>query len=1590
MSFLPKQHAGVCQLQSALFWRWDWERDPCIRAVFVDALPPVLVAAMAWKLLGSPMLSAAKLTSPPWLVGSAASQSDNRMWIGPLVACLALVQALVQAVATYRLLFAEPLATPLVLAAAVVLVSWLAATVSAVGQFQRYLQHRRNGYFGLFSPALQGFVAASLVSNLAEVYFAFFVRTRWHASIDSSNVRLLVVLGITTTVSLLLLIVRDLPKRSAAIALPEESEMLMDSTDTSSINVRSLTHTAPAKQLSPEVGSSILSNALFCWVNGFLELGKRRQPQQDDLYEPPSKFTPASAWARFDAQAKPGRNLLWQLLWTFKFEIAEQAILNPIVIALDYAQPFIMQQMLRFIDNYSKDHSIGLRYGFFLAGTMLASNILLTFVEQQQAWHSRSLSVYVRNIVVFKLTQKTARRKAKEASHEPSEANGGKDTSEGRAYNVLTTDVSRLSKMSALVQAIFVLPSQQIVGAWYMYHLLGLAGVVGTLLLVVVLRVSQSLIGRANTIEEKLGSLNDQRLATTSEVIRGIASVKLFGWGSRFIDVVGEKRARQLKTLWQRAKTWALIHFVTLGSLPFINFAMFAIYSTRHDVNAETIFTAVAVFMLIQRSVDWMPGLFAEAVSVVVSFRRIESYLGQPDAQLLDDRVRTGSETAVGFQDAYLTWNHPLPADIERQSGAMTPTTNSATPFSLSGLDVLFPTGQLSLIGGPTGSGKSSVLSALIGEMTLLSGQVLIPTSVSERASAGQFGGQTTTVLSDIAYVSQEPWLRNATIRDNILFGETYCQNRYEQVLRVCALIPDLRILPAGDMSEVGERGITLSGGQKQRVALARAIYSSRRILLIDDCLSAVDAHTGKHILHKCLLSDSDLMRGRTRILVTHHMPMCLPHCQFVVMMRGGVVEFQGPPTDLSAAKLALDASNDSNDDIEAGAESERDVGPTQDELNAKRTAAAVAAASTDANAVQRAHGRIVEDEVRLQGLIKLDTWRLYLTQCGGWPFVISCLGCIVATQLLATYKDYYLATRLSRKTGSDKSKGSSSGDKVLHWLVVYLAISFLSAVISTLTMLWTYRGSLRASVALHDRLLRSIVYATPRFLETTPIGRMMARFAKDMQVIDTDIMEIIFFFLRSLMSALITLVVISSTVPLFTIVGLGVLLVYADLTWSFMQAQRECKRLEATSFAPMISLYSEMIPGCDTIRAFDMHQAYMEEMRSRFTAYLSADFILRSTRRWLGMRIGLASSMVSFSTAMFILLSIDSFNSGLAGFVLIYAVNFWTEAIVVVRRYSDLELSLNCVERAHQYMVIDQEAASTTLPENRPASEWPSTGALAVRDLVVGYTSSTPVLHAISFTVRHGEKIGIVGRTGAGKSTLSLALLRFIEATSGQILLDGVDISTLGLEELRQSITIIPQDPVLFDGTIRFNLDPFGDHSDALLLDVLRRTTLLKECQSSSGDSSTEAEGLVGLGAKSSVAAFVSLDDLIVSNGQNLSLGQRQLVALARALVRRSKLVVMDEATASVDFQTDENMQRAIRGSEFADSTLLCIAHRLRTIIDYDRVLVLDDGKVIEFDTPDNLINREGSSYFRWLCENSGEFDLLQSLAKNKANSMK
>ncbi|KAJ1742947.1 hypothetical protein LPJ68_001438 [Coemansia sp. RSA 1086] len=562
-----------------------------------------------------------------------------------------------------------------------------------------------------------------------------------------------------------------------------------------------------------------------------------------------------------------------QLAATFKFELAMQLAYNLLCVLLEYAQPFFMQKLLRFIAASTSNSPASLHYGYFLAGCLLAANLLLTVLQQQQDWGARTLFMHIRNTLMVMITRKAIYRKPQDAESSL-DSNGksqSKNSDTGRLYSILTVDLSRLSKLMKLVRATTTVPLQLVIGAFYMRQLLGMAGILGTTLLIIVVYLTRKLIAQAKKIESKLGKANDQRLAVINEVIQGISSVKLMGWKNQFVQAIGNHRHKQLSMMWKRAKLASVINLCTIGSFPFVVFATLAVYSHQNELNAEILFTAIAVFKIIQRSVDMLPSLVSYSTSLYVSFQRIKTFIGQqeiqsPDIQAANDRV--------GFNNATLVWN-----------------ANSS--FKLKNINVQFPSGELSVISGPTGSGKSSLLLALVGNMELIEGCISVPAHMKTSDSL-----ELHPAISDIAYVSQEPWLRNDTIRDNILFGEPFNYERYETVLQMCALLPDLALSKAGDLTEVGERGITLSGGQQQRIALARAIYSSRKVLLIDDCLSAVDAHTGKHILHQCLLSTNKLMSGRTRILVTHHLSMCLPHADYMVMIDDGHITFQGTPDE--------------------------------------------------------------------------------------------------------------------------------------------------------------------------------------------------------------------------------------------------------------------------------------------------------------------------------------------------------------------------------------------------------------------------------------------------------------------------------------------------------------------------------------------------------------------------------------------------------------------------------------------------------------------------------------------------------------------
>ncbi|KAJ1771436.1 hypothetical protein LPJ74_002369 [Coemansia sp. RSA 1843] len=1217
--------------------------------------------------------------------------------------------------------------------------------------------------------------------------------------------------------------------------------------------------------------------------------------------------------------------------------------------------------------------------------------------------------------MVAELSAKTLCRSKNNSSDLEGNAAGASNqkssvATDGKIMNLLTADLERLSKLCKYLDQIFSYSLSLGIGVWYMYQLLGVSALFGLSLTAVYIPLSKLMLARLAYSEKMVNVVSDKRISMITELVQGIKTVKLFGWEAHFLKNINNQREYQLIYLWKNALWRLFIKAIVMLGPMLIIIVMFATHVAvlGKELTAEIAFTTISVYQLVRFIFENFPTYVSLGINGYVSIGRIDSYLGQSEIQELEERVIQGPVVALGFQSADLEWEstedstdfskddtYGLPGtafaslsearteigtpgvenvDCNHQLNENTPllmesfscsdvglfsSSSKATlshnvnmdGFSLKNIDVQFPIGGFTIVAGPTGSGKSSLLSALIGEMALTRGHILLPTAYSSDAAASESKYRDIVELSneglairDIAYVAQESWLRNATIRENILFGEVYEKERYEEVLRVCALKPDLRILAAGDMTEIGERGIALSGGQKQRISLARAVYSSHRILLIDDCLSAVDSHTAKHILMECLVGNTSLIQGRTRVLVTHHVAMCLPYVNYMVMMHEGRITLKGAPSDLqSQGSLSMVLA-----DLES---SESDIVSHKGKNAIEKQATKVCRGkyfegiSDDSEDADQDDDAVEKDKL--------------------------------ANSVNNTKsEDEYNAERLC-KINAQRGLGPSSDISALQGTIVKEEEREEGYV----------KFERQHLAFIHSQLLQTIVHATPRFFDSTPFGRIINRFSRDMQIIDEGTLDTIIAWFADVFAVLGVFVIATMAIPVFIFVALAVLLIYTVIAYYYLNASREIKRLESNSMSPLLSLFGELLEGVSTIRAFGVKKYYIKEAINRIETHNRLFHTLWLTIRWLTARIHIASSIVSFTCALLIIMSRDWMDAGLAGFVLSYALSFSRRMIWVVLNYSNNEINMNAVERVIQYLDVEQEAAMESDPENKPFALWPRKGDVRIENLVVEYAPGVPVLHDISLSVKHGEKIGVVGRTGAGKSTMSLALLRFIEASKGRIILDDVDISKIGLEDLRRNVTIIPQDPVLFNGTIRFNLDPFGEHPDELLWDALKRTHLVRERESQTNNTTASIIEDIGgadgdlLMLECMTGIFISLDAEIKENGQILSLGQRQLVALARALVRRSKLIIMDEATASVDFDTDDRIQRTIRGPEFANSTLFCIAHRLRTIIDYDRILVLDKGKVAEFDTPHNLLQNE-NGIFRSMCEKSGEYEHLSIAA--------
>ncbi|KAJ7764128.1 hypothetical protein DFH07DRAFT_1059163 [Mycena maculata] len=1249
-----------------------------------------------------------------------------------------------------------------------------------------------------------------------------------------------------------------------------------------------------------------------------------------------------------------------------------------------------------------------------------------------------------------KAQKQAAARKAEKAD----DPKAGADT--GKIVNLMAGDQTRVSTIVSGAYNIYGAPIEIIVGSTFLYGLLGWSAFAGFVVLLVGWPLNSYVARRRVRMHKGELKARDGRMSVVNELIGAVKFIKFFAWEERWIKRALD--AREVEMKWMiKSRLNSLMFFliwslapILLSTISFLTYVMLG-----NELTIGTAFTSIALFGMIRSPLNVIPSWVVRFLQTRISLNRIAVYLEEDEvtAQVSSLKQDTsvplleGAEDAgLGLENATLRWNE-LPKEEEDTNGngagagkALTASPESSidgstalgedsgsesginenNKFELRDISVVFPEGKLSVITGPTASGKTALLMALLGEMTLLpGGRLILSKNLSKIDEHGNMHG--------ISYAAQSPWLRHQSIKDNILFGYPYDEVRYKQVIECCALQPDLDVLEDGDATEIGARGVNLSGGQKARVALARAVYVRTKFVLLDDPLSAVDSHTARLLFDKLLRGP--LFAHRTVILVTHHVDLVLSGAHYLVRMLDGRIDVQGTVEDLRTQGVLDEIKHDAA----AEAKAEEPVAALEDD----------GANLDDPDAAKPTKPRkLVKDEHRTIGGVKWTIYNSYLKASSYqvWAFLLFAVlvGQVLSVgeklwiktwgsayeknatlthfsyQSFATLNPEYpidgsfnfaqVESRFRSTSGLFNVQWPSAVEHPLFYVGVYAAIGLTTAFVGLCSVAAQYTGALRASRLLFKQLLVSVVRATFRFHDTTPLGRMLNRFGSDMDKIDSDLAGSLQTVNSSLAGFFASVITITVVFPgfLFPAVFLGY--VYYRLAIGYLNTGRDLRRMESNSRSPIYSDFGELLEGIVTVRAFSAENRFLDGLHQRATKSSKYWYSFWMTNRWLLLNFDCLGGLAVFITALFSITFLDN-DAGLAGLAMTSALTFTNAVYWACRNWTGLEVDLNSVERVVEYLKLPQEPPAI-IENSRPPAYWPSsaknTSLISVENLVVKYSPELPaVLQDISFTLKAGERIGLIGRTGSGKSTLAMSILRFVDPAGGRIVIDGIDISTIGINDLRSRLTFIPQDATLFSGTLRDNLDPFGDHDDAACMDVLHRVHMISDSPSASrgpsrgqsaaaspsssrppsiSESTTNASLFTDVDAKTTV----SLDTQVSAGGTNFSQGQRQLIAMARALLRRSSVVVMDEATSSVDFATDAKIQKAIR-EEFTDSLLITVAHRLKTIIDYDRLVVLDHGKVAEFDTPYTLIQKE-DGLFRSMCLKSGSFGELEAAARAKA----
>ncbi|KAI1033692.1 hypothetical protein LB505_008194 [Fusarium chuoi] len=1298
--------------------------------------------------------------------------------------------------------------------------------------------------------------------------------------------------------------------------------------------------------------------------------------------------------------SKPQGSLFRSLFWAYKGSFMVQLSLT---VFRNFLALLPFWTMLRVI-NILEQRDVGLSGAsnlelWILIFTMAGFNLLDAWVEGWVFWYSfASIALPIRSQLSTLIFEKSLRRKnvksadKSKESHEPQEQAEDKkneeDADDGTSVlksrqaivNLVGVDALRISNFTGFQFLIINSVFKLLFFSFFLVRLIGwipfTAGLIAWgLTLPANTYFSRELLSRS----DKLMKLRDEKLAVVNEALLGMRQIKFAALESRWEKRILAMRERELKTLWGLFVVDTGLFGCWVVSPILLAATSLAVYAVMNGQLLPSVaFVSIGIFKALEVSLGVLPELITMGVDTFVSLKRIQTYLNGPE---MKNTLSGGTD--VAFEDASIAW----PEDDE---------TPDEDRFILRSLNIRFPAGELSVISGKTGTGKSLLLSAILGETDVLEGSVYVPNTIApeERRDAQANLGDW-IIPGSIAYVGQTPWLESASLRDNILFGLPFVEERYNQVVDVCALKKDLQILTDGDKTELGANGINLSGGQKWRVTLARAIYSRADILVMDDVFSAVDAHVGRHIFEKCVTGD--ICKGRTRILVTHHVALVQSKAKYIVELGEGVALHAGLISDF-IKDGTLEEIRQHEETAQQASEDETTDSSTA--VNSEEASITDPAENDENNALQKVPSKnakqFIQEEVRERGVVKKHVYLTYLQDSGGVVLWSICALVFLGYEVGILGRAWWLRIWTgdvdeSISVGSiQQQHGHASVFSLQHfpyssapefrangthydlkyYLWIYIAISSATAIVGTFRFFWAYFLAIKASRSLFEKMLFTVLHTPLRWLDTVPVGRILNRFSSDFNIIDNRITMDWTQFISNLLSLVGVCVAAffasGIVIPLaIVLLGLGIL-----LGNRYLYGARPLKRLESNCKSPVFELFNAALAGVSTIRGYKKTQVYIDRMYEKLDSWSIITSYMWLVNRWMGLRMGLIGTLFSTIVGIIVIVS-PSMDAALAGFTLSFAMDFAESILWTIRNYAGMELNMNSTERVVEYTELETES----LEGEKPSAAWPTSGTMEIKDLEVSYAPELPpVLRGISFDVKNNERVGVVGRTGAGKSSLTLALFRFLEARSGSVTIDGLDISKIDLHSLRSRLAIIPQDPVLFSGTIRSNLDPFEDNTDDELRESLGRVHLV-DSQPVTPTNEPASAATSTLAAKNT-NIFRDLSSPISESGGNLSQGQRQLLCLARAIVARPKIMVLDEATSAVDMATDALIQRSIR-EEFTDSTLIVIAHRLSTIADFDRILVLSDGQVAEFGTPKELWQQEG--VFRDMCESSGEKEKLK-----------